>query len=234
MDMEEKEIERILQKAADNISIPDYKEVYAKIKGQLGKPVRHRRIPLTRRWKTVVASACSVLIGGGITLSVAIPVSIHLRQSKTPVATRYFVDDLVFTNVDLDNFYLELRTSPFSVVDFSDYAVSLQGLYQLTEGHVTQGGYVEFPIGEGDIFSFAKIKFFSERIKVDEVLYSGYTETYSIENGNVKYKLNQIMEEDGLQLYDYVSYAKYNNVTYLINYLSPTNDITEFFDSLFH
>lgn len=230
MDMEEKEVERILQNAADHILIPEYKEVYAAIEGQLGTPVRHRGIYLSRRWKTIIASACcGVLIGG----AVMIPVVSHFKGIPGPKL--YYTDELIVVQVrSINEFLYKLEEQEIDVVDFSSYNLVNKRLFETPEEHLIRGGYVEFYTGEIDISSFATISFYEENIVVDESRYNDYTEVYQVDNGSVKYQLKEEIEAEGATYYDYVSYAKYNNVTYIIDYLSPTNDITEFFDSLFH
>lgn len=220
--MNKKEIEEIenkLQESADNIKMRKFSEVWKEIEPELAP--KKKKFPL-KKWLPAVASFCLIL-------AVSITLPLVLRKEKP---TRYYFEDLGLKSVQEDEFYSELKKAQIDCVDFSDYYVESYALFQ-TQSFQTKGGGIDAYDNPDELTMIIGINFFDSSINIVEELYADYQLSYSVNGANIRYKLAEYAEEDGVETYNYLIKAEYRNVTYIIDFTSLSDNVITFFDTLF-
>ena len=183
------------------------------------KPSRKRN----RKRLALVASIAGVLLVGG---SVA-PIIVH---SVNQADIAYFdIENLVMVGVANENeLYQALAKAKIAHVDFSEFQLQDSRLYQGGKKKQTKGAIMEF---YDDNSYNLKVEFYDKTVRYPAALYTDYTLTYSVNGADIRYKLKESYESEGL--YVYAIKANYNSVNYFMEYYCFTDNIQPFFDSFF-
>lgn len=218
---EDKEIEKEPEEEADQIKMRDFSEVWEKIKDRLetvDEPQGHEK---SKKWKPIVGSFVTIFVLS----AVIVPVAIYNNREKERV---YLGEKLGAVSVNSEEFYAEIEKEKINVVNFSDFSIESYFLLN-TESGVAKGGIVDLC---GDTL-FATVKFYDAVVVIEESSYESYDLTYADNNIEIRYKLKEYVQDSGYESYTYSIFTKYNRVTYIIEYTSVFDDVTEFFKVFF-
>ena len=218
-------IEKILEVSDKEVSTKKFAEVWEEIKDRNPNAKQSERKPsrkVSRRRLALVASFVGVLLVGGIVAPIAVYAS---RNDET---VYFSPEQLVKVVVDEDELYQALAEAKIAHVDFSEFQLQGYRLYQGGKKKQTKGAIMEF---YDDNSYNLKVEFYDKTVRFNKNLYTDYTLTYSVNGADIRYKLKESYESEGL--YVYAIKANYNSVNYFMEYYCFTDNIQPFFDSFF-
>ena len=221
--MEDKDIEELLRKSAENIDPGDFSVRYKAIKHKLKK---HKAPTKRFNLRALATASLSVILVALIVL----PFTITSMNVSTPTPeppVQYFVDDLEYAFVDETKFYSELDNAKY---EYANIDMEFASNFQLfiTKTQLTKGGAVEYLDESDNPESYISIKFYGSDVLLHYNQYADYDLRYEVGGANIKYKRLKDTEE-----YEYAAYASYKNLTYIIDYVSLKDDITDLFNYMF-
>ncbi len=219
--MDNKDVEKKLRKSVKKIKKRKFSEVWKEIEPNL--EIRKKKGFAFKRWLPLIATSLCLIIG----LSVILPLTLHKKEE--PV---YFLDSLSIASVEEDDFYAELQKAGLNCVDFSKYVIESCALLQ-TQDLKTKGGVLDALDDVDAPTMLLSVEFFSFSVRFREELYADYNLFYSVNGAEINYKLSNHLEEDGVETYEYLIKAEFREIIYLINYVSFSENVTEFFDQFF-
>ena len=212
--MQDKELENLLQKKADEIELRDFSEVWEEIKGEIQPPVKEKKFRWNKWLPMILASAVAVVC---IALT---PVIINLTIPREEV---FYSDEWDKQDVIKEEMFSGLSQAQILHVNLANYYV--EGCQLLvTETNQVKGA--SFAFNDGATF-FAEASIYDKSVDLN-LDFSTYESTWE-GNDDVHYKF--IQESDGF--YEYGVYAIYNNTQYVIEYTGVSNDLTEFLNEFF-
>ena len=142
------------------------------------------------------------------------------------------MDQLGAVSVTESEFYEDLEESQIKHVDFSGFIIQSYTLLK-TNSLVTKGGLIEVYDDEDAATMFATIKFLDASVEIEEEKYSDYDLTYTVNNTEIKYKLKEYIEIEGIAIYTYGIFADSVDTRYMIDYNSLTDNVLTFMDTFF-
>lgn len=196
--MEYKDIEEKLQNAASKIKKPEFSEIWEEIKDEINVSdvAEIKRKRTRKRLKKFLPAAATTV---GIVSAAAVIISVMTHKPQKEI---YFMDQLGAVSVTESEFYEDLEESQIKHVDFSGFIIQSYTLLK-TNSLVTKGGLIEVYDDEDAATMFATIKFLDASVEIEEEKYSDYDLTYTVNNTEIKYKLKEYIEIEGIATYTY-------------------------------
>ena len=226
--MEYKDIEEKLQNAASKIKKPEFSEIWEEIKDEINVSdvAEIKRKRTRKRLKKFLPAAATTV---GIVSAAAVIISVMTHKPQKEI---YFMDQLGAVSVTESEFYEDLEESQIKHVDFSGFIIQSYTLLK-TNSLVTKGGLIEVYDDEDAATMFATIKFLDASVEIEEEKYSDYDLTYTVNNTEIKYKLKEYIEREGIATYTYGIFADSVDTRYMIDYNSLTDNVLTFMDTFF-
>lgn len=252
-DKEIKRMEKLLKNAADkekNIGLDDFDTRLGKIEGQL-----RQKSPPEKKWAAAGATGVSggnslalsrnkiivaaVIVCIVIALSVALPLVLSGGNSGPGGDGDLSTgnggcnpDDLSEKTVTREDFYAGLDDARIYPISFSDYEPDEYRLI-VTDDSTVKGGAVVISDAEDGRRMSVLLRFYDSTVELPDISYLGYDLTYMAGGTEIKYKLMQYTEDDGVGSWHYDAFAQHDDLSYYITYHTSKDDVTELFDSLF-
>lgn len=220
--MDNKDVEEKLRESVKKIKKRKFSEVWKEIEPEL--EIKKKKRFEFKRWLPLIATSLCLIVG----LSVILPLTLHKKEDELV----YFLDSLGVASVEEDEFHTSIQSAGLSCVDFSKYVIESCALLQ-TEDRKTKGGVLDATDNVDEPTMLLSVEFFSSSVHFREELYADYTLLYSVNGATINYKLNNHLEEDGVETYEYLVKAEFREIIYLISYISLSDNVTEFFDEFF-
>lgn len=214
------DIEEKLKQHAVKNKKRKFNEVWQDIESEL-EP-RKKKIPFYK-WIPIMASICVV-----IALAIVLPLT--LGKGTLPT---YGYQQLGIEIVTEDEFYNKLKQSKVSHVDFSKYIVDESYVLLVAPDNNVKGGVLDLSDDRDDPTLLLTVNFFDSAISINGIQYQEYNLTYKVNGAEINYKFDAELDDDGEKTYEYSIKAQQRGVTYLIKYISYSNDIIGFFDEFF-
>ena len=222
--MDIKETEKILEQSAKNIKVRDFSEVWQEIKGELEVEEKPKKKVWAKRYMPAILSACIVLI-------IAISLPIFLLNPQEQPEKIFYLDKLVYSEVDETSFFNELSSAKVTHVSFSKYLATNCKLYK-TDTNVAKGGAVDLYDDMSAPTEVIKIKFYDISVNLDDSdSEKVYELSYSKEGLSVSY--NNLPSYPEYNIYSYDIIATFNKVNYFIEYMGNASNPETFFESFF-
>ena len=168
------------------------------------------------KYFATLATACCI-----IALAIALPIA--LRPKKEVLY--YFPNDIPFQSTTKEQFFLDLTSVDFQIVDLSSLPIDEYFIGKSTD-QVVRGGVVAYNNLDGLSEYVFIVTFYSPDIMFDEEEFSALTDTVKIDNTEIAYK---VTEGD---LYESRAFFVYNEVSYIVEYTSLNNDLLDFLSTL--
>lgn len=221
--MDNKELEKKLEKSVEKIPVRDFSEVWEEIKDRV-EPTKKNRF---FRWTPVVATVA----GLAVVCSIVIPIVINQNQPENPPKT-YLESELLSEEVEIQEFLSQISSSELDLVNLSLYSLSSTYLLKTTDS-IVKGGQMELVDNLDSPTFYLNIIFYHKTVQVNETQKIEYEVDYTTTNGAVtEYRLKDSYPE--YQIYVYDIKANYNSVNYYMEYTCSTEDITPFLNSFFN
>lgn len=218
--MENKDAEKKIKEIADSIEKKTFSECWDEIKDRL--PKKEKRFNI-KRWIAVAASACSLLA-----LAILLPIFFSPRTSVPPETSYFNLSEILAEAVTKDEFYSQLNSADLDIIDVSELNIEA---YQLakTNDNVIRGGRLFFENLEGTEEYMFTITFYDKTVDFEEeTRYADLLQNTAVNGINIRYKTE---ETDGI--YESVALAKYEEISYIIEYSSLNMDAEDFFNTVF-
>jgi hypothetical protein len=167
----------------------------------------------------ILSVAIAFLVILAITLHVAIENKNKLQQNNKIDKTEISIESLAYAPVDSDVFYESLKESNIEPIDLSAYKAS-DYLLCTYEG-TTKGGAIFF---KDEDKTYLSVSFYDSSVEMNDE----YTLQYTANGVEVHYD-TQIVDNG----FETNAYAEYNNLKYMIYYISEENDCTNIFNEIF-
>lgn len=225
--MENEEVEKILEESAQKTPVRDFGEIWKDIgpviEEEQKKKKESKKSKFFKRQLPVIASICLL-----IACVVVLPLTLFIDREP-----QYFIDELGMYIVTEEDFYEEIREARIGHVDFTDYYIESYTLLQ-TKDMKTVGGVIDVLDDEVAPTKFFKIQFFVSSVKLaDNNVYNNLNLSYITNGASIQYQLKSTDGEGDETTYEYTIKATQHRITYLIEYVSFDDNITEFFDEFF-
>lgn len=215
--MQDKELESLLQKKADEIKMRDFSQVWENIKGEIQPTKKEKKVSWKKWFPMVLASAVMV---------VCLALSPVIIKSLTPPPEEvFYTEELSQQDVLKEDMLNSLMQAQIEHVNLNNYVVEGCKLL-ITETNLVKGASFAF---HNDSYTFyAEMKICDKSVDLSGDL-STYDNTYKVNTADVQYKLKQ--ESGGV--YDYSVYANHNDVQYVIEYKGLSDNLIEFLNEFF-
>ncbi|MBQ8426899.1 MAG: hypothetical protein IJX16_03970 [Clostridia bacterium] len=216
--MQDKELESLLQKKADEIKMRDFSLVWEEIKGEIQEPVKEKKFRWKKWFPMILASAAMV---------VCIALTPIIIKSLTPPPEEvFYTEELRQQDVLKEDMLSGLTQAQIPNVDINNYVVEECKLL-ITEDNKVKGSAFTF-YNEPFTF-FAELNLYDKSVDLNLDIELLYDTTYKVNSTDVHYKLKQ--ESGGV--YDYSVYAICNNVQYVIEYKGLSDNLIDFLNDFF-
>lgn len=223
--MQNKKLEEILQKKADEIKVRPFSAVWEEIKDQLEEPrPQPKKTFALKKW--LPFAMASVVMATAIVLT-----PIIIKSTTPPPAKVYYHDELTDQGVaTLEDMFSSLSNSNITTVNFNEYDITNQILY-ITEDAIAKGAKFDMSgIVENTQF-LVKMELYDKSVNLNLKLDIDYDSFHNVNSTKVYYKNTQ----SASPMYEYKVYAKHNNVQYMFEYtgVGQTDEFISFLNDFF-
>lgn len=231
------QIENILKKSAEEIKIKPFADRWKNIESRLDfnrgeGTIIEEKVPVLATQNTgsvdsdnrssgikrniifIVLCLCFVII-------LAILVPVFVKKSEPA----YFEpSELIYGFVSEEEFYETVKNSGIDIVDINRYEYEEFSLLKTVSGEIHGG---KFSINDMDNMMIIQVTFYSSSVIISDTEFINANK-HQISDTEILYKK---LEND--DLIQYKAFAKHNNVTYLIEYMSLADNLLDFLDQFF-
>lgn len=223
--MQNKKLEEILQKKADEIEVRPFSVVWEEIKDQLEEPQpQPKKTFALKKW--LPFAMASVVMATAIVLT-----PIIIKSTTPPPAKVYYHDELTEQGIaTLEDMFSSLSNSNITTVNFSKYNITNQILY-ITEDAIVKGAKFNLTGSVSATQFLIDMELFDKSVDLKLNLGAEYDSFHNVNSTKVYYKNTQ----SASPMYKYKVYAKHNNVQYMFEYtgVGQTDEFISFLNDFF-
>ena len=233
--MKNRKNEKRIEESIEKIKVRDFSLVWEDIKDTVSPPKRKPAL----NWR-FLATAVAIFV---VICSVIIPLSIKyfsngegVIQSDEPSHSTseegqvYFVDELVISIIEGNNFSNSLEKAGINIVDI-DANVVIGSLLFKTSNQEVKGGQIEVTDDIDNPSFVLFVKVYDKSVKQNDLIQVDYNLTHYVDGVKIQYRIKEFYPEDGIYIYDIKTY--FNDVHYYLEYTTYSENITEFLNDFF-
>ena len=233
--MENKKNEKRIEESIEKIEVKDFSLVWEDIKDTVSPPKSKPAL----NWRFLATAVATFIIF----CSVIIPFSIKhfsngedmLQSDNSSCLTSeegqvYFVDELVISIIEGNNFSSELKKFGIEIVDI-DANVVIGSLLFKTSNQEVKGGQIEVTDDLDNPSFVLFVKVYDKSVKQNDLIQVDYNRTHYVDGVKIQYRIKEFYPEDGIYIYDIKTY--FNDVHYYLEYTTYSENITEFLNDFF-
>jgi len=223
--MQNKKLEEILQKKADEIEVRPFSVVWEEIKDQLEEPQpQPKKTFALKKW--LPFAMASVVMATAIVLT-----PIIIKSTTPPPAKVYYHDELVDQAVSTgEEMISSLTTSNLSIMNLDKYII-INPILRVTENLVAKGATFDMSGSVENTQFLIKMDLYDKSVDLKINLNVDYDSFHNVNSTKVYYKNTQ----SASPMYKYKVYAKHNNVQYMFEYtgVGQTDEFISFLNDFF-